>query len=61
MRFLLFMLCWVGVASFVEYFNVTPVWAMVCGVAAVVMYEFIKYAIYIWTCEQLEEYGEDDL
>lgn len=60
MRFLLFMLCWVGMASFVDYFNVPPVWAMVCGAIAVNMYDFIKYAVVLWVIGQLEKEKEKE-
>ena len=60
MSLVIFMICWLGMASFVDYFNVPPLWAMLCGVIAVGMYEFIKYAIVLWVIEQLEKEKEKE-
>lgn len=45
MRFLVFIISWVGVSAFVDHFNISGPWAMLCGLIALFMSDFINYAL----------------
>lgn len=45
MTILIFMICWIGFASFVDYFDISGPWAMVCGLLSVAAANFILFAL----------------
>jgi hypothetical protein len=42
---LIFFICWMGLASVVDYFDVSGVWGMTYGVFACVMHNWLMQAL----------------
>lgn len=42
---IVFIICWVGLASVVDYFDISGPWAMLFGILALCMHDWIMYAL----------------